>query len=407
MSDVVVVGGGVAGAAAAARLASEGRAVVVLERELAYTDRVRGEGMVPWGLEAARALGLADAVLRAPGASCMTTLVAYDELVAIDDAKRRARSLAELLPDVPGLVAVGHPELRQALADAAAAAGAVVVRGVEHVEVVPGPEPEVLYTVEGARHSVRTRLVVGADGKESVVRRALGIELCATTPTMMLTGMLVDDGGAWDRAEVTIGVHGENQLYVFPRVGAVRLYVGRMLDAERLSGPERSRRMLDAFRTANLPHAEALADARPIGPCATFPMTDTWTSRPYGLGAVLVGDAAGWSNPVTGQGLAVALRDAQVLTELLCDGDDWSEAVLDRYARERSERMRRLRFASALTDLLMAQGVPDRADRKARMEALARRQPALLAALDAVHRGPWRVAEEAFEPSILTALAAA
>ena len=81
--------------------------------------------------------------------------------------------------------------------------------------------------------------------------------------------------------------------------------------------------------------------------------------------------------------------------------------MLDRYARERSDRMRRLRFASALTDLLMAQGVPDRADRKARMEALVRRQPGLLAALDAVHRGPWRVSEEAFEPSILTALAAA
>ena len=337
----------------------------------------------------------------------MTALVAYDELVAIDDAQRRARSLAEVLPGVPGLVAVGHPELRQALADAAAAAGAVVVRGVEHVEVYPGPAPEVHYTLDGARHRVGPRLVVGADGKESVVRRALDVELCSTTPTMMLTGMLVDDGGVWDRSAVTIGVHGENQLYVFPRVGAVRLYVGRMIDAERLSGPDRSRRMLDAFRSANLPHAATLADARPIGPCATFPMTDTWTARPYGPGTVLVGDAAGWSNPVTGQGLAVAFRDAQVLTELLCERDAWSETTFDRYARERSDRMRRLRFASALTDLLMAQGVPDRADRKARMEALARRQPELLAALDAVHLGPWRISEEAFEPSILTALAAA
>ena len=109
MTEVVVVGGGVAGAAAAARLAADGREVLVLEREVEYTDRVRGEGMVPWGLEAARALGLADAVLQAPGASCMTALVAYDELVAIDDAQRRARSLAEVLPGVPGLVAVGHP----------------------------------------------------------------------------------------------------------------------------------------------------------------------------------------------------------------------------------------------------------------------------------------------------------
>jgi len=330
VTDIVVVGGGVAGNATATRLASAGHAVVVLEREVAYADRVRGEGMVPWGLEAARALGLADAVLGAPGASCMTRVAAYDELVPIDDARRRARSLADVLPAVPGIVAVGHPELRQALADAAVEAGAVVVRGVEHVEVCPGPAPEVQYTLDGERHRIRPRLVVGADGKESVVRRALGVELCSTTPTMMLTGMLVDDGGVWDRAEVTIGVHGENQLYVFPRVGAVRLYVGRMIDAERLSGPDRARTMLEAFRTANLPHAARLADARPIGPCATFPMTDTWTHRPYGPGAVLLGDAAGWSNPVTGQGLAVAFRDAQVLAEMLCDGDDWSGSTFDR-----------------------------------------------------------------------------
>jgi 2-polyprenyl-6-methoxyphenol hydroxylase-like FAD-dependent oxidoreductase len=335
----------------------------------------------------------------------MSTLVAYDELVPIDRARRRARSLAGILPDVPGLVAIGHPEMRQALVEAAAASGAIVVRGVEDVAVTPGASPMVSYTVDGRARAVNCRLVIAADGKESAVRRALGVELSSTTPTMLLTGLLVDDGGVWDRAEVTIRVHGENQLYLFPRVGALRLYAGRMVDAERFTGPDRQARMLDAFRTANLPHAEELANARPIGPCATFPMTDTWTRRPYRPGVVLAGDAAGWSNPVTGQGLAVAFRDAKVLTDLLVTDDQWSEALLDRYAAERDERMRRLRFASALTDLLMAQGVPDRAERKQRMQAKARRHPEMLAALDAVHRGPWRVPADAFEPSILTSLA--
>ena len=52
------------------------------------------------------------------------------------------------------------------------------------------------------------------------------------------------------------------------------------------------------------------AGARVAGPCASFPMTDSWTSIPATDGVVLLGDAAGWSNPVIGQGLAVALRDA-------------------------------------------------------------------------------------------------
>jgi len=69
--------------------------------------------------------------------------------------------------------------------------------------------------------------------------------------------------------------------------------------------------------------------------------------------------------------------------------------------------MRKLRFASALTDLMMAQGAPDRAERCRRMELKVRQQPELLAALEAVHSGPWRVSDDAFEPSILTTLALA
>ncbi len=83
----------------------------------------------------------------------------------------------------------------------------------------------------------------------------------------------------------------------------------------------------------------------------------------------------------------------------------WADGPLGRFADERWERMRRLRFASALTDLLMAQGVPDRAGRKERMEQRLRRDPQMLEALQAVHGGPWRVREDAFEPSYLTILA--
>jgi 2-polyprenyl-6-methoxyphenol hydroxylase-like FAD-dependent oxidoreductase len=234
------------------------------------------------------------------------------------------------------------------------------------------------------------------------------VELSSTIPRIMLTGMLVDDCEAWDRAEVTIGVHGTDQLYVFPRKGAVRLYCARPIDGgERFVGRDRQQRFLDAFKVPSLPHADELSTATPIGPCASFPMTDTWTRNPYAPGVVLVGDAAGWSNPITGQGLAVAMRDAQVLSGLLTSSRSWEPALFDRFAAERYERMRRLRFASALTDLLAAQGAPDRADKVRRMHQCVKRQPALLRAIDAVHAGPWRVPEDAFEPSILTTVALA
>jgi 2-polyprenyl-6-methoxyphenol hydroxylase-like FAD-dependent oxidoreductase len=348
-------------------MARAGHSVVALERDAVYVDRVRGEGMAHWGFEAASELGVIDAIVAAPGASFMSRLVAYDELLAIDDARARAVDLSMVLPGVPGLLSVGHPEMRTAVSGLAVAAGASVLRGVSDVDVTPGTTPRVTYVYEGVRHTLSCRLVIGADGKDSATRRALGRQLESTVARIMLTGMLVDDDGVWDRNEVTIGVHGGDQLYVFPRKGAVRLYVARPLDAERLVGPDRQRKMLDAFRVTSLPHSDALSEAQPIGPCASFPMTDTWTRLPYGPGVVLVGDAAGWSNPVTGQGLAVAMRDSKVVTELLLNDAQWNTELFDQYAIERHERMRRLRFASALTDLLAAQGVHARADRVRRM----------------------------------------
>ncbi len=51
VSDVVIVGGGIAGSALAYALASAGRTVTVLEASVEYEDRVRGESMMPWGVQ--------------------------------------------------------------------------------------------------------------------------------------------------------------------------------------------------------------------------------------------------------------------------------------------------------------------------------------------------------------------
>ena len=174
--DVVVVGAGVAGSAIADATGAQGRSVLVLERDEVYVDRVHGEGMVQWGYEAAAELGVIDAIVDAPGASFMTRLVAYDELVPIEAARARSVDLGGILPGVPGLVSIGHPELRDAVSGVALAEGATVLRGVSDVGVLPGDSPVVTFEHDGRRHRAVCRLVVGADGKESVTRRSLGIE---------------------------------------------------------------------------------------------------------------------------------------------------------------------------------------------------------------------------------------
>src|SRR5437588_63300 len=56
--DVISVGGGLGGAALAKAMAEHGARTLVLERETTFRDRVRGEGMEPWGVAETRALGI-------------------------------------------------------------------------------------------------------------------------------------------------------------------------------------------------------------------------------------------------------------------------------------------------------------------------------------------------------------
>ena len=78
-------------------------------------------------------------------------------------------------------------------------------------------------------------------------------------------------------------------------------------------------------------------------------MTDTWLDQPFGEGVVLIGDA-GWSDPVIGQGLSVACRDAHVLSNAVffygsVDGGD-----PHMYAEER--RARSVRFTVRVINLI-------------------------------------------------------
>jgi 2-polyprenyl-6-methoxyphenol hydroxylase-like FAD-dependent oxidoreductase len=83
-------------------------------------------------------------------------------------------------------------------------------------------------------------------------------------------------------------------------------------------------------------------------------MNDAWCDRPFAEGVVLIGDAAGWNDPINGQGLAVALRDARMVGEVIVAGGDLSPAAFEDYGVERRERMRRLRVAALVATEIRA-----------------------------------------------------
>src|SRR3954451_12859860 len=274
--DVVVVGGGLGGAAAAAVLARAGVDVLVLEREPAFRDRVRGEWLAPWGRLELDALDLRAVADSVPHANVISRHIPYDEIFRSEQAEQNVVELSAMVP-TGGCLALHHPPFQEAMLAHAAAAGASVRRDVDAVHVTPGASPSVSFQHDGPQE-VSCRLVIAADGRESGVRKSLDIDLDSTEPKLMMAGILVDGVSDWPADQQTDGVFGDFNFLVFPQAGGqVRLYgAWNVKDVHRFSGQGREHRFLDAFRLPCLPVPGALADATPIGPLAGCPMNDTW-----------------------------------------------------------------------------------------------------------------------------------
>jgi 2-polyprenyl-6-methoxyphenol hydroxylase-like FAD-dependent oxidoreductase len=266
--------------------------------------------------------------------------------------------------------------------------------------VVPGNPPTLRYELDDLVTTVSAGLVVGADGRTSSVRRQLKISLRETRIRSLLGGMLVDGLEAWPTDQMSLGTEGDLFYYVFPRAnGRARLYLLHdVAQRGRFAGPDRDTAFLDAFRFRCLPDADVFRAARPAGPCAFYPMNDTWTAAPYAPGVVLIGDAAGWNDPIIGQGLSIALRDVRLVAEIVRAGPDRSVEAFAPYVQERRERMRRLRIAAEVQTALAATFTPAGAARRKAFNAVFRTDPVLGGPRMAPQLGPDNVPAEAFGP---------
>src|SRR5438034_2732324 len=184
--DIVSVGGGLGGAALARAMAERGARVLVLERERRFADRVRGEALMPWGVAEARALGV-DPLLRA---TCGHELPSFELFMGGVEIVRRDL-VATTVPAAP-VLAFYHPAMQEVLLDAATRAGAVVQRGARVSSVAPGPEPSVAFELDGHVEEVRARLVVGADGRASLVRKWAGFTVHRDPERLLFSGVLLD-----------------------------------------------------------------------------------------------------------------------------------------------------------------------------------------------------------------------
>jgi 2-polyprenyl-6-methoxyphenol hydroxylase-like FAD-dependent oxidoreductase len=404
--EIVIVGGGIGGGALATVLAREGQSVAVLERDIRAVDRVRGEFMAPWGVAEAVSLGLLD-VLLGTGGVFATRFIGYDENIAPDSAEASVRDMRAMHPVGTGPLCSSHPAMCEALCAAANAAGAAVLRGVGGVAIAAGEPPSISFEHEGRRTAWRPRLIVGADGRASGVRRQLGLPMLHDEPHNLLGGMLVDGVPEWPQDLMELGTEGGIHHLVFPQGGAkVRLYLCYGFEErQRFTGAGRERNLLDAFGAMScLPLGRAIARGEPIGPFHSYSNEDHWVERPIAPGVVLIGDAAGHNDPITGQGTSITLRDVRIIRDIILAGD-LSPGAFEPYVAERLERMRRLRVTSRLATTLRVEFGPDAAARRAR--ALRRANvERWLSPLGAALAGPEVPPPEAFEQATIDALLA-
>jgi 2-polyprenyl-6-methoxyphenol hydroxylase-like FAD-dependent oxidoreductase len=355
--------------------------------------------MTQWGVKEAETTGLLQSLLGA-GGHFITRYVGYDELVAPAEAERTAADLSVLVPGVPGQLALTHPRHRQALFDAATASGAAAKRGVHVKRIAAGTEPSVEFEVDGKAETVHARLVVGADGRNSTVRPACGIALEQDPPRNHITGLLVENAAGWNDRTATFGTNNDIFFAIFPQGGGrVRLYgVSSLEQRNRFTGPDGAASFLSMFRMSCCPMAVHLARATPAGPLLSFLNNESRATSLAVDGALLIGDAGGWSDPIVGQGLSSAHRDVRIVSDILLSTDDWSPATFAPYEAERQERERRIAHVSELITRLCAEFDEPCRKRRSRYFKGLGNDPAMTAVAGAISLGPDGVPADAFTP---------
>ena len=323
--DLIVIGGGVAGSAVAATMAAAGARILVLESEVSFRDRVRGEAIMPWGVAEARLLGLEGALERA-GAN---PLPFWDSYQGADRSGHR--DLARTTRVGEPVMACYHPALQTSLLEHAEESGAEVWRGTRVTGLTPGngaSSPATSLERNGAALQLSARLAVGADGRGSPTRGWAAFPVRQDAERNLVSGVLMENVALSDDAtHAWLDTEKGQFILNFPQgEGRARVYLCyEHSSAKRYGGADDINVVLGQCVASGVP-GEVYENARPAGPLATFEGRTTWVESAYRNGVALVGDAAANTDPTWGQGLSMALRDARVLTEQLLANDDWAAA---------------------------------------------------------------------------------
>jgi len=315
--DALVVGGGPAGAAAAARLAARGFTAIVVDRATFPRDKVCGDFVGPAALAELADLGVT-------GTEAFAATNTVGECALHVDGNQLG---VLAIPQVGGLPAYGRVIPRRYLdawvLDAARHAGATVLDGRKVTAIERAPDA---VTVRG--HSaagpwqLRTRLLVGADGSNSIIARALRGAVPPRQDRIVAVRAYFDDvDGPAGQADVCLCSDSfPGYAWLFPCGGGqANVGVGMLVSTYPQAG-RNLRDLLLRLIAEDASMRRRLRGARMDGRVLGCPLTTYNPRLPLtGDRVMLVGDAAGLINPLNGEGIQYALHSARWAADVAAD----------------------------------------------------------------------------------------
>lgn len=306
MAKVVIVGAGPTGASLAFLLAQRGITVTLVEASRSFRRTFRGEALMPSGLEALEQMGLLALLNSLPH----QPLTAWEYIL---EGRKMFQAPEPIEANSPPCTLVSQPAFLEALMEQA--------QQYPQLELIQGtPVKDLMRTdtrITGVRlgdgRTVDADIVIGADGRNSVIRQQADLEMQTVSHPINLLWFKLEDSSCLPPDNVFYAiVHGQQTMGLFRSAeGSLQLawalYADDSTDWKQINWPQQLVTASPPWLAQHLQtHAQELE--RPILLSVIVGHCPCWSIP----GLLILGDAAHPMSPIRAQGINMALRDAIV-----------------------------------------------------------------------------------------------
>ncbi|WHY67724.1 NAD(P)/FAD-dependent oxidoreductase [Neobacillus sp. SuZ13] len=343
--DVIIVGGRLAGAATAYELSKKGYKILLLERSQFPSDILSTHNFFNNSLLMLKEMGVLGKLLATGTPTYNRAFIQFDEEV-IDGS-------FPVVDGEPNCLCIRRTHLDQILFEHAIKQENVTALQKFRVTDILMENGTVagIQAIDpnGSTVEFRAKLVIGADGRNSTIRKKVNSEKWKSVPTDFASyvGYVKNFIQKGERCAEFYKVK-DKLIIAFPTSDQLHV-IGIMFPLEDKEwmerfkvNPEGAFRALVDFGFGNTDFPERLQGADFTGKVKGLLGYDNDWYNGMGPGWALVGDALSFKDPAVGQGMHDGLYGARILAEVLCQHQDWSmnwEKMADQYNQRMNEKM--------------------------------------------------------------------